>query len=207
MPRATRSEIDAEIVDRAAALFARHGFDHTSLQQIADAVRYSKSGLLQHFPSKAALYQAALEATRDQAVVILAKAEAHPAGEARDLAIIEATVDLTIATPGLSALVNRIVDGERAEEVAAIPELADAAMKMVTAFSLDLARTDDERVIRVISATGGILASALRAISEDRTREWRPFIVASAMGALGYGLSAPSVETAVAELRSQTRRS
>lgn len=191
MPRATRSEIDAEIVDRAAGLFARHGFDHTSLQQIADAVRYSKSGLLQHFPSKGSLYQAALAAAHDQAVVVLANAEAHPAGEARDRATIEATVDLTIAGPGVSALVNRIVGGERSD-VAAIPELADAALKIVAAFGLDLTKTDDERVVRVISAAGGILTSALRAIDADRTREWRPFIVASAMGALGYGLSAPA---------------
>jgi hypothetical protein len=38
MPRPTKSEIDAEIIDRAAGLFARYGFENTSLQQIADAV-------------------------------------------------------------------------------------------------------------------------------------------------------------------------
>ena len=44
----------------AAGLFARHGFAHTSVQQVADAVGYSKPGLLHRFGSKDALFQAAL---------------------------------------------------------------------------------------------------------------------------------------------------
>ena len=38
MPKPTKADLEADILDRASALFARHGFENTSLQQIADAV-------------------------------------------------------------------------------------------------------------------------------------------------------------------------
>src|SRR3712207_8758015 len=44
----------------SAALFARRGFEQTSVQAIADAVGLSKAGLLHHFPSKDALRAAVL---------------------------------------------------------------------------------------------------------------------------------------------------
>ncbi len=57
--RPTRQEIDDEIVERR--LFARYGFQETSLQRIADAVGYSKTGLLHRFPTKEALQDAVIE--------------------------------------------------------------------------------------------------------------------------------------------------
>jgi AcrR family transcriptional regulator len=38
------------------------------LQQIADAIQYSKAGLLRYFPSKEAIYRAAIAAAHDQAL-------------------------------------------------------------------------------------------------------------------------------------------
>ncbi len=43
--RQSAAEIDHAILDVAAGIFAVHGFAHTSVQQIADAVGYSKPGL------------------------------------------------------------------------------------------------------------------------------------------------------------------
>ena len=43
------SGIPADIIDHAAALFARRGFDQTSMQQIADAARQTRETLLTHF--------------------------------------------------------------------------------------------------------------------------------------------------------------
>ncbi|GAA3619884.1 TetR/AcrR family transcriptional regulator [Microlunatus ginsengisoli] len=50
----------ALIIDRATELFASRGFHETSLQDVADAVGSSKSGLLYHFPTKEALLEAVL---------------------------------------------------------------------------------------------------------------------------------------------------
>lgn len=78
--RPTPAEIDADIVETAAALFATHGFDHTSLQQVADAVGYSKTGLLHRFPSKDALLRAAAAATFAAIAAVADDVAALPAG-------------------------------------------------------------------------------------------------------------------------------
>lgn len=58
--RQTAAEIDRAILDVAADIFATYGFQHSSVQQIADAVGYSKPGLLHRFGSKEALHRAVL---------------------------------------------------------------------------------------------------------------------------------------------------
>ena len=58
--RQTAAEIDHAILDVAAGIFATYGFPHASVQQIADAVGYSKPGLLHRFGSKEALHRAVL---------------------------------------------------------------------------------------------------------------------------------------------------
>lgn len=56
--RGRSADIDEQILDIAAGLFAVHGFERTSLKQVADAAGYSKTGLLHRFPSKQALLDA-----------------------------------------------------------------------------------------------------------------------------------------------------
>ena len=58
--RQSSAEIDHAILDVAAGIFATYGFQHASVQQIADAVGYSKPGLLHRFGSKEALHRAVL---------------------------------------------------------------------------------------------------------------------------------------------------
>src|SRR3954453_15599777 len=58
--RQSAAEIDHAILDVAAGMFATPRFAHTSVQQIADAVGYSKPGLLHRFGSKEALHRAGL---------------------------------------------------------------------------------------------------------------------------------------------------
>ncbi len=58
--RQSSAEIDHAILDVAAGIFATHGFEHASVQQIADAVGYSKPGLLHRFGSKEALHRGVL---------------------------------------------------------------------------------------------------------------------------------------------------
>src|SRR5205823_5119374 len=50
-----------QILTSATRLFARRGFDGTSLQQIAEAVGIRKPSLLHHFPSKDELRRSVLD--------------------------------------------------------------------------------------------------------------------------------------------------
>ncbi|MFC4943702.1 TetR/AcrR family transcriptional regulator [Pseudonocardia sp. GCM10023141] len=102
--RPTSEQIDRVILDAAAHAFAVHGFARTSVQQVADAVDYSKTGLLHRFPSKQALYDATVEATRLVVEQVLATAAATPAGTARTVAMLDAVGRLTQDRPGLVEL-------------------------------------------------------------------------------------------------------
>lgn len=183
MARPTRTEIDAEIVDRAATLFARHGYANTPLQRIADVVGYSKAGLLHHFPTKKAIYRAAVAASRDQAIALLVRVEEVPAGAGRDRIVMEAAVDATFAWPGVSALGLSLIGGDEPDD----PNLAEIGLMWLRALSIDPEETDDERMIRAVSAAAGLTVSALGAVRVGLTREWRGFIVATAMSTLGHG--------------------
>ncbi len=106
-PRAVRpsqEELDAAILDTAAEVFARHGFAGTSVQQVADTVGYSKTGLLRRFPSKQALYEAVLAhvATCVDATVDLVGSLALAAGRA---AVLRAVTDAAFENPGTVVLV------------------------------------------------------------------------------------------------------
>ncbi len=54
-------DVHHQIVREASRLIAARGFDGTSLQDIADAVRVSKPAVLHHFPSKEHIRTAVLE--------------------------------------------------------------------------------------------------------------------------------------------------
>ena len=60
-PRKDPDQFQARARAAAVRLFARHGFEGTSVQQIADELGVSKQALLYHFASKDGLRSAALE--------------------------------------------------------------------------------------------------------------------------------------------------
>jgi len=182
MLRHTKTQIDAGIVDRAAALFARHDFAHTSLQQIADAVGYSKAGLLHHFPSKQAIYDAVIAALRTHAEELLEGVKALPAGIERDRAVIEASIDFAFERPGISAFGNRIaISPDPANET-----LNAIGFLMYEALSIDLQNLQMERLVRVTSAFAGLGITAGIAEQSKLSKEWRGLIIDAAMDALGH---------------------
>ncbi|GAA0901913.1 hypothetical protein GCM10009552_05250 [Rothia nasimurium] len=183
MPRPARSDIDAEIIDCASALFARHGFDNTSLQQIADAVGYSKAGLLHHFPSKRAIYDAALTSGHAHMKSMLGRVKHIPVGIMRDKAVVEATIDYTYEWPGVSAFAQALTSTDPKD---AAPELEAMGMTFYEALGLDPATCGMERLVRVTSAFSGLGITALIAAKVDLQREWRDLISETAMDALGH---------------------
>ncbi|KJQ52495.1 TetR/AcrR family transcriptional regulator [Microbacterium sp. SA39] len=187
MPRQTTTEIDAEIIDRAAALFARHGFERTSLQQVADAVGYTKAGLLHHFPSKQAIYDAVLLAVKDQAAGLVSSVEGLSPGAERDQVVIATLVTLTERWPGISEFTATLVSDTHAPR----PELEQAGLAILLAFAVDLEYPNEERLIRIAGAAVALNATVLQAVRDDLTPDRRGAIIEMTMNTLGHPGSFP----------------
>jgi AcrR family transcriptional regulator len=66
VPSERAEETRRRIVDAATRLFAEHGFHATSMNDVIAAAGSTKGGFYFHFPSKAALALAVVEATRER---------------------------------------------------------------------------------------------------------------------------------------------
>lgn len=184
MPRQSREQSDAEIVDRASALFARHGFQHTSLQQVADEVGFSKAGLLYRFPSKDAIYLAVVATLRERTTALVEQVADLPAGADRDRALVESLVDATLSRPGTAAFLNAVVVSDPDHGT---PELRQAGLELAAAFGLGGPDPfTAERWVRVLSATAGLQSVADAAVRMGRVQELRPVIIGVAMDTLGH---------------------
>ena len=188
MTRPFRQQIDEGIVDRAAALFARRGFEQTSVQAVADAVGLSKAGLLHHFPSKDALREAVLAQAESLGQRVLEHVQGLPLGVARDRRAIEVIVDVALDHPGLVALLLVPATQEGVADPA--DDVATAAV--LRAFGVDAETADPERLVRVIGALSALAVLTLAAHHSDQTTAWRPHVVATCFDALGHrGSDAP----------------
>ncbi|WP_369069359.1 TetR/AcrR family transcriptional regulator [Kineococcus terrestris] len=189
MVRPTRREIDDEIVDRAAELFARHGVDQTSVQRIADAVGYSKTGLLHRFPTKEALRAAVVERCTALVVQVRDAVAGAPPGPARDRAALDLLARTALDRPGFIALLlaSLSADGDGSPQ----HPLDDVAGVLGQVFGTDLdppaghvPGAPDERAVRVVTALGGLAVAALACRGADG--DVRPALVRAACGALGH---------------------
>lgn len=189
MPRQTKAEIDAEILDCAAGIFARHGFARTSIQQIADALAYSKAGLLHHYPSKKALHDAVLDRYEAQTRERIGRLEGMPPGIERDRKLVEDVIDFAFDWPGMSAFAQQLArDGERLAHAGGTgdPRFTQLGFDIVGAMGIDLAAPDMNRMARTFTALSGATFSARLAVTMHLEREWREPIVKAAMAALGH---------------------
>lgn len=187
MPRKSTAEIDAEIVDRAATLFVRHGYERTSLQQVADAVGYTKAGLLHHFDSKQAILDAVIAAVQRQCAELAASVDEIPPGVQRDRAVIASMADRTFAWPGVSMFASTLVS----DMTSADPALEQAGFDLLRAFGVDAASVEIERLIRIVGACIALTATVLEAARIGTSLEWRVPIIDMTMNTLGH----PTIST------------
>lgn len=180
--RPFRQQVDEGILDRAAALFARRGFAKTSVQDVAVAVGLSKAGLLHHFPSKDALYDAVLAHAEQVGRRVVGEVADLPAGEARDRRALDALVDVALAHPGIVALM--LAPASEIGPDAAAPPAAHA--EVLRAFGVVKETAEPERLVRVVGALAALAVLTLAAHHEGRTTAWRRHIVATCLDALGH---------------------
>jgi AcrR family transcriptional regulator len=184
--------VDVGIVDRAAALFARYGFEQTSLQAVADAVGLSKAGLLHHFPSKEALREAAMAQAQSLGRQAVDGVRGLPPGPERDRQAVEVLVDIALAHPGLVALLLAPALDPR-EATTVDPQAAETAGAALAAFGVDPETADPARLVRVLGALAALAVLTLAAHQQGATTSWRRHIVATCTDALGHGRGVPAV--------------
>jgi AcrR family transcriptional regulator len=180
MPRQLRTEVDEKILDAAAALFARHGFEQTSLKSLADAVGLSKAGLLHHFPSKDALFEAAWQQSRVLSRQVLELVSPLPAGPGRERRALELLTDIALDRPGLVALLFRSMTAPGED-----PQQAQDELLLNEMFVVDPER-ELPRAVRIVGALSAMAVLTLLANQEGDKTTWRPLILATCYDALGH---------------------
>ena len=78
----------SEIIEAAAQIFAKNGYDETSLDDVAQAINLSKPTLYYYFPSKAHLFYTLAAARADEAIAKLAEIGRIEDARARLIALI-----------------------------------------------------------------------------------------------------------------------
>ncbi|MEU4690217.1 TetR/AcrR family transcriptional regulator [Actinoplanes sp. NPDC023714] len=186
MPRPTKQQIDDEILDTAAGLFARHGFKETSLQRIADTVGYSKTGLLHRFPTKEALQTAVIARCVDRIRNTAAGVSDLPVGPERDRAVITGIAELALAQPGAVALLlsSLLNDGGPTGESAGDKPLEVVGEAISEAFG-DAFLCDESRTLRVAGALGALAVGSV-ALRDRMTPALTAVLVEVGYDALGH---------------------
>ncbi|WP_250002829.1 TetR/AcrR family transcriptional regulator [Actinoplanes sp. M2I2] len=187
MPRPTKQQIDDEILEAAATLFARHGFKETSIQRIADAVGYSKTGLLHRYPTKESLQQAVIDRVRRDIREIADEVSALAPGPVRDRAVITSVARLAADGPGTVALLlTGLANSLDSEFGAAMESIGEPVFE---AFAVD-PEADPVRAIRVVGALGALAVAGV-ALREKPLGADIGDLIDVSYDALGHGREAP----------------
>ncbi len=183
MARAFRQQIDEGILDRAAGLFARHGFTQTSVQAVADAVGLSKAGLLHYFPSKDALREAVFRCSQDLQREVYDQVADLPPGPERDRLVLETIVDQAMARPGLVSFTLGAHTALDLGPSAVGPEGGTGTL--VESFGTG-SEPGPERLLRITGALAALSMLVLTAHRAGKGSVWRGHIVATSFDALGH---------------------
>ncbi|GAA1634780.1 TetR/AcrR family transcriptional regulator [Actinoplanes couchii] len=158
MPRPTKQQIDDEILEAAALLFARHGFRETSIQRIANSVGYSKTGLLHRFPTKEALQAAVIERCVEQIRETGSGVTELPAGPERDRIVVAHIAELAVGSPGIVALLlSSLLSEPESDMGCALESIGES---IAAAFGDD-PHADVTRALRVTAALGAVAVASV----------------------------------------------
>jgi len=102
----------ARILDVAEELFARQGYDGTSLRQIADGAGIREPGLYNHFSSKQGLYEAVLHRALNPMAEALAGHLEGTAGLRAYTDLPSLMTDLLLEHPRIAALFQQAMQGD-----------------------------------------------------------------------------------------------
>ncbi len=155
--RQSAAEIDHAILDVAAGIFAVHGFAHTSVQQIADAVGYSKPGLLHRFGSKDALHRAVLHEVSETVEEITGHAVARHAQPDQVAQVLHLVTTKALDRPGMVQMMLKAFEPENRDP--GVEGIQAAGYRLVDA--LDHPHGSPAERLRVVLALKLIAGAAM----------------------------------------------
>ena len=155
--RQTAAEIDHAILDVAAGIFATFGFAHTSVQQIADAVGYSKPGLLHRFGSKEELHRAVLSEVADTVQDIVGHAVAHSTQPDQVPQVLELMTRKALERPGMVQMMLRAFQSDADEP--GVEAIQGMGYRLVDALDHPLSSPSER--LRVVLAVKLIVTAAM----------------------------------------------
>lgn len=155
--RQSSAEIDHAILDVAAGIFATYGFQHASVQQIADAVGYSKPGLLHRFGSKEALHRAVLQEVAETVQEIVGHTLSVQAQPDQMAQVLELISRKALARPGMVQMMLEAFDP--ASEEPGIETTQAAGYRLVDA--LDTPLSSPMHRLRIVLALKLIVTAAM----------------------------------------------
>lgn len=163
--RQTSAEIDHAILDVAAGIFATHGYAHSSVQQIADAVGYSKPGLLHRFGSKDALYRAVLAEVTETVNDVVLLAEEHTGAPEQLARVMERVTRRALDRPGMVRMMLRAVDPSAQDP--GLEDIQGSASRLIDALDRPMS-TPAER-LRIVLGIELIVTAAMTQHSRAET--------------------------------------
>jgi AcrR family transcriptional regulator len=150
----TRIDTRTRILDAALDVFSEHGFDGSSLQQIADRLGLTKAALYYHFRSKDELLDALVAPAITEIDAILDTHEGEPDSPARRRRFMEEYLDYLLRHRRLIAYISRDL-ATLAHPVISSGNLERRARVEATLAGADLDFNDE---VRVGMAFGGMQA-------------------------------------------------
>jgi AcrR family transcriptional regulator len=192
--RQSAAEIDHAILDVAAGIFATYGFAHASVQQIADAVGYSKPGLLHRFGSKEALHRAVLTEVLETVQAIVGHALAHRGQPDQVTRVLELITRKALARPGMVQMMLEAFEPNTHER--GVEDTRAAGYRLVGALDHPLG-TPAERLrallaLKLIATAAMTQHSAIDADLHVDPHELVPLLVRLAEQVLGVDHGVPA---------------
>jgi AcrR family transcriptional regulator len=157
-PAATRPDTRARILDAALDVFSEHGFEGSSLQQIADRLDLTKAALYYYFRSKDELLEALVEPAITGVEEILAACSDERDTPARRKEFMKQYLDYFLRQRRLIAYISRDLATLAHPAISARNEERRARIEAILAGS-DLDFSDQ---VRVTMAFGGMQAAIAR---------------------------------------------
>ncbi|RLK26134.1 TetR family transcriptional regulator [Micromonospora sp. M71_S20] len=138
------------ILRAALDLFAEHGYQRTSLRQIAERLRLTKAAILYHFPAKEHLLAALVEPLVADLEALLDAAEAGPAERAR-WTVLEGWVDTILGhRRPLGMLFHDIALVGRGDTYHRLMRIAMRANDLIA--GVDAGRRERVRAVQAVAA-------------------------------------------------------